>query len=104
MLDEVKRLQTTAVSPEELARGRNRVIGLLAIDQEDLRQQAFYAAWFELLGLGAGFTRRLAEEIGRVGVDDVQRAARVYLTNPSIVVVMPAGSEAPGAARRRGGH
>jgi predicted Zn-dependent peptidase len=104
MLDEVTRLQRTLVSSEELARGRNRVTGILAIDQEDLRQQAFYAAWFELLGLGAGFTRRLAEEIGRVGADDVQRAARLYLTNPSIVVVMPAGSEPSGPAQRRGVH
>ena len=104
MLDEVSRLQRTPVSPEELARGRNRVTGLLAIDQEDLRQQAFYAAWFELLGLGAGFTRRLATEIDRVGADDVQRAARLYLTNPSIVVVMPAGSEPSGRTHQRGVH
>jgi len=89
MLDEVARLQTTPVPPEDLARGRNRVIGLLTIDQEDLRQQAFYAAWFELLGLGAGFTRRLAGEIGRVGADDVQRVARLYLGAATIAVVLP---------------
>jgi predicted Zn-dependent peptidase len=96
MLDEVARLQRTLVSPEDLARGRNRVIGTLAIDQEDLRQQAFYAAWYELLGLGADFVRRLAGEIGRVNAEDVQRVARVYLTNPAIVVVMPAATSPAG--------
>ncbi len=63
---------------------------------EDLRQRAVYGAWFEWLGLGAGFTRRLADEIDRVGAEDVRRAARRYLANPSMVIVAPAGGGGPG--------
>lgn len=91
ILDEIERLRTVPVPAEELVRGRNRVIGVLSIDQEDLRQQAFYPAWFELLGVGPSFTTRLAEVIGRVSAADVQRVARLYLTNATVAVVLPAG-------------
>ena len=91
MLDEIERLKATPVSPEELTRGRNRVVGLLSIDQEDLRQQAFYAAWGELLGVGPAVPERLAREIGEVGAADIQRVARRYLTNATVAVVLPPG-------------
>ncbi|HLA24705.1 MAG TPA: pitrilysin family protein [bacterium] len=91
MLDEIERLRTAPASPEELVRGRNRVVGLLSIDQEDLRQQAFYAAWYELLGVGPSFPTRLAAEIGRVSAADVQRVARLYLANATVAVVLPPG-------------
>ncbi|HEY6102872.1 MAG TPA: pitrilysin family protein [bacterium] len=91
MLDEIERLKATPVSQEELMRGRNRVVGLLSIDQEDLRQQAFYAAWGELLGVGPAFPERLAREIGQVSAADVQRVARRYLTNATVAVVLPPG-------------
>ena len=89
MLDEITRLRATPASPEELARGRSRVVGLLSIDQEDLRQQAFYAAWYELLGVGPSFPARLADELGRVTAADVQRVARLYLGAATIAVVHP---------------
>lgn len=91
MRGEITKLQTTPVAPAELDRGRNRVIGLLSIDHEDLRQQAFYPAWYELLGAGYGFDVRVAEEISKVTAADVQRVARTYLVNPSIAVVLPPG-------------
>jgi len=91
MLAEIERLRATPVSPEELMRGRNRVVGLLSIDQEDLRQQAFYAAWGELLGVGPTFPARLAGEIGQVSAADVQRVARRYLTHATVAVVLPPG-------------
>lgn len=91
ILDEIERLRTAPASQEDLARGRNRVVGLLSIDQEDLRQQAFYAAWYELLGVGPSFPTRLAAEIGRVSAADVQRVARLYLANTTVAVVLPPG-------------
>lgn len=91
MLDEIERLKAAPVSLEELMRGRNRVVGLLSIDQEDLRQQAFYAAWGELLGVGPAFPERFVREIGQVSAADVQRVARRYLTNATVAVVLPPG-------------
>lgn len=89
MLGEIDKLQRTEVSSEELDRGRNRVIGLRSLDHEDLRQQAFYPAWYELLGVGYEFDQRIAGEIGKVTAADVQRVARTYLVNPSIAIVLP---------------
>jgi zinc protease len=91
MLDEIERLRTAPVSEAELMRGRNRVAGLLSIDQEDLRQQALYAAWGELLGVGAAFPTRLTAEIGRVSTADVQRVARLYLAAATVAIVLPPG-------------
>lgn len=91
MLAEIERLKTTPVSAEELDRGRNRVVGLLSIEQEDLRQQAFTAAWYELLGTGQGYQTRIVSAVGRVTSADVQRVARTYLINPAVAVVLPPG-------------
>jgi predicted Zn-dependent peptidase len=91
MLAEVERFKNTPVSAEELDRGRNRVVGLFSIDQEDLRQQAFSAAWYELLGIGQGYQAHLASAVAAVAAADVQRVARTYLVNPAVAVVLPPG-------------
>ena len=99
LLQEVRRVQETAPPTDEVERARNRVIGALAIEREDLAGQAFALGWLELLGLGAAADARLPDLVGRVAPADIQRVARRYLTVPTTVMIVPAPR--PGAAGQR---
>lgn len=91
ILREVARLQDAPVPAEELERGKQRVIGVHAINHEDLRSQAFNLGFYELLGVGYAFDARLPEVIAAVRAEDVQRVARLYLQHPTVAVVAPPG-------------
>jgi alkylation response protein AidB-like acyl-CoA dehydrogenase len=67
------------VPAEELERGKQRVIGVHAINHEDLRSQAFNLGFYELLGVGYAFDARLPEVVAAVRAEDIQRVARQYL-------------------------
>jgi len=90
LLREAARLRDTLPSPEEMDRARQRIIGVHAIDHEDLRRQAFLPGLYELLGVGSAFDARIPDLISRVTAEDVQRAARLYVQQPTVVVVAPA--------------
>jgi zinc protease len=89
MLREATKLAETPVSAEELERAKNRIIGTNALNHEDLRNQAFLLGWYEVLGVGFEFDRRIPDLISKVTAADVQRVARVYLKNPVIAIVSP---------------
>ncbi len=91
MLREVARLQEGLVPAEDLDRGKQRVIGVHAINHEDLRSQAFNLGFYELLGVGYGFDARLPDVVAAVRAEDVQRVARLYLQHPIVAVVAPPG-------------
>lgn len=89
MISEVTRLATASPTPDELARAKNRFIGLHALSHEELRSQAFLPAFYELLGVGYEFDRRIPDLVSVVTGADVQRVARRYLQHPVIAVVQP---------------
>ena len=89
MLKEIAKLAESAVSAEELERGKNRIIGSNALSHEDLRNQAFLLGWYEVLGVGYEFDRRVADLISRVTAEEVLRVARTYLKNPVIAIITP---------------
>ncbi|MCS7235316.1 MAG: pitrilysin family protein [Armatimonadota bacterium] len=90
MLREVDHVRSRGPEEEEVALARSRVVGLHLLDHEDLRRRAFYPAWYELLGVGHRFDRRVVELASRVTPADVQRVARRYLEHPVVAVVGPA--------------
>lgn len=89
MLREATRLAETPVGDDELERARNQVIGIHALNHEDLRNQAFLLGWYEILGVGYQFDRRVPDLISKVTAEDVQRVARTYLKNPVTAIIVP---------------
>ncbi|MDQ7848768.1 MAG: pitrilysin family protein [Armatimonadota bacterium] len=89
LLGEAARLGEAAAAPGEMDRARQRIIGVHAIDHEDLRRQAFLPGFYELLGVGYAFDGRIPDLVSRVRAEDVQRAARLYLQHPVVAVVAP---------------
>jgi predicted Zn-dependent peptidase len=60
------------------------------MDRRTNARQAWYLAFFEVIGAGWDFPERYARAIEAVTTTDVARAAERYLTRPTIVVLQPA--------------
>lgn len=89
MLHEIARIRADEVTPAELERAKAYILGNLEMDRRTNGRQAWYLAYFELLGAGWDFPDPYARAIAAVTAADVQRAAQRYLTRPTIVVLRP---------------
>jgi len=90
VLAEVERIRDQPITEAELVRAKAYLIGNLAMDRRTSARDAWYLAFFEVVGAGWDFPARYARAVDAVTVADVQRAAQRYLTRPTIVVVQPA--------------
>ena len=88
-LHELERVRAAPPSEEELQRAKAYVLGQLALDRRTNARQAWYLAFFEAVGAGGDFPQRYAKAIETVTPADVLEAARRYLVNPTIVVLLP---------------
>ena len=89
VLREIERIRTEAPTPAEIARARAYLVGTQAMDRRTNARQAWYLAFFELVGAGHAFPDRYAERLARITAADVQAAARRYLERPTIIVLRP---------------
>jgi zinc protease len=89
MLRELERIRREPPTAEELARARAYLQGTQAMDRRTNARQAWYLAFFELVGAGHDYPDRYAAALGKVTAADVQAAARRYLEQPTIVVLRP---------------
>jgi zinc protease len=90
VLAALDRARAEGVEPGELSRARAYLLGNLAMDRRTNARQAWYMAFFELVGAGWQYPDRFAREIERVSATDVIAAARRYLVHPTVVVLRPA--------------
>lgn len=90
--DEIKRIQDTPPSPEELARAVKQARALFAYGSESISNQAFWLGYAEMFSTYNWFLEYL-ERLEAVSPADVQHAAQVYLRpqNRIIGVYLPAG-------------
>lgn len=89
VLQELERVRSAPVSAEELARAKAYVLGQLSMDRRTNARQAWYLAFFEVVGAGWDFPERYARGIEAVTAADVAAVAERYLTRPTIVVLQP---------------
>ena len=89
MLRELERIRREPPTAEELARARAYLQGTQAMDRRTNARQAWYLAFFELVGAGHDYPDRYAAALGKVTAAEVQAAARRYLEHPTIVVLRP---------------
>ncbi len=86
---EVARIKTERVGDDELARAKGYVLGRYALDRRTNERQAWYLAFYELTGVGEGYTERYRRAVEAVTAADVQRVAARYLARPTTVVLQP---------------
>jgi predicted Zn-dependent peptidase len=89
MLREIERIRVEPPTADELARAKAYLQGTLAMDRRTNARQAWYLAFFELIGAGHDFPDRYARQLAQVTAADVQAAAQRYLTRPTVLVLKP---------------
>ena len=98
---ELARLAERGLTPDELTRARQHLVGAHALSLE--RRSAITAALalHEVYGQGWREYRRYAENLRKVTVADLQRVARQYLDpRREVVAVIKPSDAAPAVARR----
>jgi zinc protease len=88
----LNRLIHTTLLPEELQTSKSKLLGQYALGKQTNSQIAQVFGWYEAIGLGIDFDREFAEAIAEVTLEDMQRAARTYLSTPAISLVGPVSS------------
>ena len=89
LLAELERIRQASVGREELARAKAYLLGNFALDRRTNARQAWYLAFFEVIGAGWDFPERYAQALDAVTAADVEAAARRFLIHPTIVVLLP---------------
>lgn len=87
---EIDRLRSEPPTPDELERAKAYIVGSLSMDRRTNSRQAWYLAFYELIGVGWDFPARYAKAIEAVTADAVLAAAQRYLDGPTTVVLTPA--------------
>lgn len=86
---QIARMSDERLSEGELARAKAYLLGQFDLDRRTNARLAWYAAFFEVAGVGQGFAETYARAVEAVTAADVQRVARLYLTTPSVVRLEP---------------
>jgi zinc protease len=86
---EIARMSSERLSQSELARAKAFLLGQFDMDRRTNARLAWYAAFFEVAGVGQGFADAYARAVAAVTAEDVQRVAGVYLSMPTVVRLEP---------------
>lgn len=89
MRQQIDRVRAEPISERELARAKAYLLGQFEMDRRTNARLAWYAAFFEIAGVGQGFAESYARAVERVTTDDVRRAAELYLAVPTVVRLEP---------------
>lgn len=86
---EIVRITTQPVSAEELRRAKGYLLGTYVMDRRTNARQAWYLAYYDVVGVGPGFPERYRLAVESVTPEDVLRVARATLGSPTTVVLRP---------------
>ena len=92
MLDEIK---SKPVPAAELEETKNYIRGISLLDRQTIGRRAWYAGWWETMGLGADYDKEFLDNLMAVTSKDIQKAAKKYFNRNKVTVkVVPASSPA----------
>ncbi|MDP6459952.1 MAG: hypothetical protein QF829_04080 [Candidatus Hydrothermarchaeota archaeon] len=74
---------------EEVEKAKKKLIGNFKLDHESNKDQAFYLAWYEIVGLGYEFDEEYPSLVEKVTPKDVARVAEKYFNDLVVAVVAP---------------
>jgi len=89
MRAQAEQFRNEPVSGDELARGQATVINSLYRIMQENTSQVIYMAFFESAGLGYDGFEKFADAVRAVKIEDVQRVAQKYFTDPVMTTVTP---------------
>ena len=86
---ELHRLKTTPLTPEELQVAKNKLLGQYALGKQTNGQIAQALGWYETLGLGIGFDQEFQRAIAAVTLADIQAAAQRHFVEQYVSILGP---------------
>ncbi len=89
ILRELEKVRAEGVTPPEVARAKAYLLGALDLDRRTNARQAWYLAFFEVVGAGWDYPERYARALQAVTAEEVTDVARRYLVRPTTVVLRP---------------
>jgi predicted Zn-dependent peptidase len=77
-------------APEaEVEKAKKKLIGNFKLNHESNKDQAFYLAWYEIVGMGYEFDEEYPSLVEKATPEDVARVAEKYFNDPVVAVVAP---------------
>ena len=106
LFEQVKRLQQTPVTDEELARIKSQVVAEDVYEQDSTFYQAMKMGRLEAVGLSWKLADEFVERINAVTAEQLQAVARKYLVDTGLTVAEldPQPMETGSKAQQGGGH
>jgi zinc protease len=93
-LEEINKLATEGLTPEELARAKKKMIGQQQIANQSNDSFGYMAALDELYGLGFTHYKTLEREVEAITLEDARRvAAKYFLNQPYVLAIVRPGGE-----------
>jgi len=89
VIGQINRILQEEISKEELEAAKRYLLGQYLLSLQSSRQQAYDLAWYEILGLGAGFREEYPVLIGSIRPENVRRVSQSYLGKMVIAVRLP---------------
>lgn len=89
VLETLRGLLRAPPSAAEMARAKRYLVGSYMLGHQRMKGQSYALAWYELLGLGAGFEDTYVESVERVTAEEVQEAARSVLRRFVLAAALP---------------
>ena len=80
-----------AVTEDELEKTKNHMIGQLLLEAETNARTAYYAAFFENLGLGFDHTEKYVQQIRDVKKADLKKISAIFEGPQTVFIFKPAG-------------
>ncbi|MDR2869858.1 MAG: insulinase family protein, partial [Deferribacteraceae bacterium] len=77
------------ISEEELEKAKNHMLGQILLEAETNSRTAFYAAFYENLGLGFDFMSTYVEQIRNVKKDELKTISKIFAKPHTIFVYKP---------------
>jgi zinc protease len=88
LFDEIKRLATSGLTNEELARAKKKLIGQQRIANQSNDSFGYMAVLDELFGLRFDHYKSLEKEIEAISVRDIQQVASKYFQQPYVLATV----------------
>jgi zinc protease len=85
---EIARLKTDLVSPQELKEAQDKLAGAFALGHETPAEQATYPGLYETLGAGYTFDQTYPEQIRQVTAEDIRRVAQKVFSQPAVTSIV----------------
>jgi len=101
LLDEIHKLASDGLTPEELTRAKKKLIGQQEIANQSNDAFGYHCALDELYGLGFDYYKRLEHDVNAVTLNDIKNVAEKYFRDQPYVLATVRPPDASAAAKQK---